>query len=170
MRVRLTIEIEYDQHTASDDDIKRVVGNIPSRAAGEGLFTEGTDATVKTWYHEVEVIDGEGDVVFSDGSYLEYPDDDGRIRRRDENGNSLDWKDPGDEGWDEWADYFRPFIRDQFDNGSCPDCEEPIPYDMEDGGECPECGHVFHSQEAIDEQIRRDEKHGLYGDKQDPAN
>ena len=35
-------------------------------------------------------------------------------------------------------------IRQQYTDGECPDCGDPIPDDMVDGGECSNCGHVFY--------------------------
>lgn len=40
----------------------------------------------------------------SNGGVIEGPDDDGRIRYRDEHGNTEDWKDRGDDGYDEWLE------------------------------------------------------------------
>ena len=37
-------------------------------------------------------------------------------------------------------------IKDDYDNGECPDCYEDIPDDMVEGGECENCGHVFYSE------------------------
>ena len=51
--------------------------------------------------------DEDPNVNFSDGGYLEPPEEgSGRIRRRDNDGCSLDWKDPGDEDYDDWLDLF----------------------------------------------------------------
>lgn len=45
--------------------------------------------------------------TFSDGSYLEPPTSEApEIRRRDEQGNFLDVREPEDEGYKEWADLF----------------------------------------------------------------
>jgi len=37
-------------------------------------------------------------------------------------------------------------IKDNYDNGDCPDCGEIIPDDMITGGECKNCGHVFQDE------------------------
>lgn len=42
----------------------------------------------------------------SDGGCLEFPDDDGAIRRRDVHGNCEEVRRPGVSGWQEWADMF----------------------------------------------------------------
>ena len=48
--------------------------------------------------------ENDGTITFSDGTYLEPPSlDHPEIRLRDENGNLLDVKDFGDEGYHEWA-------------------------------------------------------------------
>lgn len=52
-------------------------------------------------------------------------------------------------------------VADQFENGECPDCGEPIPNDVVRGGECQNCGHVWNwgeseytVQAAIDAQAQ----------------
>ena len=35
-------------------------------------------------------------------------------------------------------------IKDNYPEGECPDCGDPIPTDVVDGGECENCGHVFY--------------------------
>ena len=64
-------------------------------------------------------------------------------------------------------------IKDSYSNGKCPDCGEPIPDNVTEGQECKNCEHVFCSPRDCDdeeEELRRDEKHGLYGGKEDSAN
>jgi len=34
-------------------------------------------------------------------------------------------------------------IKDNYPNGECPDCNEPIPDNIAEGQECFNCGHVF---------------------------
>lgn len=35
-------------------------------------------------------------------------------------------------------------IKDNYDNGECPDCGQPIPDDCVEGESCINCGHVFY--------------------------
>lgn len=41
-----------------------------------------------------------------DGGCIEPPEENGDIRRRDKDGNMMDVRSIGDDGWDEWADLF----------------------------------------------------------------
>ena len=68
-------------------------------------------------------------------------------------------------------------IIDNYPNGLCPDCQWKIRRNVKEGDNCPNCEHVFYSADATAqakedaaETQRRDEKHGLYGGKQDVAN
>jgi DNA-directed RNA polymerase subunit RPC12/RpoP len=42
-------------------------------------------------------------------------------------------------------------MRENYENGECPDCGEEIPDDMPEGGECANCGHVFHLPQEDDD-------------------
>lgn len=49
-------------------------------------------------------------------------------------------------------------IRDNYPNGECPDCGEPIPSDADflndpEGQDCENCGHVFYSETQIDDAL-----------------
>lgn len=54
----------------------------------------------------------------------------------------------GDQDLDEWRENLeselppRP-IKDGYDDGVCPDCQEEIPDDAVEGEECSNCGHVW---------------------------
>lgn len=41
-------------------------------------------------------------------------------------------------------------IREQYDDGCCPDCGEEIPYNVSDEQSCTNCGHVFTLPRSID--------------------
>jgi len=46
------------------------------------------------------------EIELSDGGVIEPPEENGDIRRRDVNGNMMDVRSIGDDGWQEWADLF----------------------------------------------------------------
>jgi hypothetical protein len=47
-------------------------------------------------------------------------------------------------------------MRENYENGECPDCGEEIPEDMPEGGECENCGHVFCSPKPDDDAPESD--------------
>ena len=64
-------------------------------------------------------------------------------------------------------------VYSSYPNELCPDCFHGIPKTVKDGESCLNCGHVFNVPKDDDdaaEQQRRDEKNGLFPDKEDIAN
>lgn len=52
-------------------------------------------------------------------------------------------------------------IQEAYEDGTCPDCGEPIPDSAVEGDECVECGHVFYEIHANDDELPHDE-HGNF--------
>jgi hypothetical protein len=46
------------------------------------------------------------EIELADGGCLEAPDKNGRIRRRDKDGNCEDYRDPSDDNYNEWFELF----------------------------------------------------------------
>ena len=53
----------------------------------------------------------------------------------------------------QWWEFLkkRGEIRDAYENGKCPDCQEEIPDDALDHSECKNCGHVFCKERECDD-------------------
>ncbi len=60
MKLRLTIDVEYDPQGVPEDVLWHMMDYIPRRAFGEGLFTGDTEATVEHWSHSVCRINERG--------------------------------------------------------------------------------------------------------------
>ena len=44
-------------------------------------------------------------------------------------------------------------IKNDYPDGVCPDCAEPIPADAEEGSECGNCGHIFFEIPGADDEL-----------------
>jgi len=53
IKVTLKIEVTYDLNGADPDDLVKILGSIPGHAAGEGLMSGNSAATVKEWTSKV---------------------------------------------------------------------------------------------------------------------
>jgi hypothetical protein len=42
-------------------------------------------------------------------------------------------------------------VRDEYENGECPDCGDPIPEGAPNESDCENCGHVFSYAQPDDE-------------------
>jgi hypothetical protein len=56
LKLRLTVDVEYDLNGTPPGDLKDYLGELPRAAAGDGLFTGFTDAEVENWSSTVEEI------------------------------------------------------------------------------------------------------------------
>lgn len=54
--LRLTLEVEYEPNGVPVAELKNMLFDIVSRAAGDGLLTGDTPAVVDNYTHEVEVV------------------------------------------------------------------------------------------------------------------
>lgn len=41
-------------------------------------------------------------------------------------------------------------VKDSYEDGLCPDCQDEIPDDVQDGDSCKNCGHVFWENDEED--------------------
>ncbi len=56
---RLILEVTYESEDGSPLDDRALIANledIPSRAAGEGLMSQGTNAIVTEWHAKVDTV------------------------------------------------------------------------------------------------------------------
>lgn len=56
MKLRLTIDVEYDPNTTNEKSARALLSHIPQDAANRGLFTGETPAVVTSWSHSIETI------------------------------------------------------------------------------------------------------------------
>lgn len=57
VKLRLTIEVEYDPGTTATQTLKGRLFDIADTAAGDGLMTVGTSAEVVSWNSNVDEIE-----------------------------------------------------------------------------------------------------------------
>ena len=58
MKLRLTVDVEYDANGVSEDELKERLSMMVQNSAGDGAFTGDTPATTYEWTAEVERIPG----------------------------------------------------------------------------------------------------------------
>jgi len=57
VKMRLTVDVEYQANGADPYDLKTILENLIRHASGDGALSGGTDATVKTWGATAEVVE-----------------------------------------------------------------------------------------------------------------
>ena len=58
LRLRLILDVSYDTHGVSEEELRVSLGYIVRHAMGEGLFTNDTEAEVDTCTHRIETVQG----------------------------------------------------------------------------------------------------------------
>lgn len=58
-KLRLVLDIEYDENGVPVDTLKHLLSAIPLRAAGDGAFTGSTPAEVETWSYSIKEMTAE---------------------------------------------------------------------------------------------------------------